>query len=642
MDKQQQQMTMGHFQRSLGVIPKLKLSLASLLFGLTCAGWVQAGPLQDLLNSQQQQELLPADDAFGYLAQINAAGELEINWQVAPGYYLYRDKLKVSAVDPSTTRIGELQLPVGKEKFDEIFGNVQVFHESVIGTASISTAEGPFSIQVNYQGCADIGVCYPPAQKTALLTMPNLISSAQAGDEASGSSSNTGASTPGFADSEQGRLATLLNEANLFVALAVFFGLGVLLSLNPCSYPMYPILTRIIVGQGESITRWRGLTLAFAFVLPMAVTYAVAGAFAALAGGNLFAAFQNPWVLGSLVLLLLALALSMFGLYELQLPASWQSKINNISGKQQSGTFAGAAIMGSLSALLVGACVLPPLVGVLLFIAQTGNAALGATALFVFGLGMGVPLLMLGASAGWLLPKAGGWMDTIKAVFGVLLLAASIMILQRILPDDIILLLWAALLIGTAVYLGALEAQPMGWPRLCKTLGILSLSWGMLLLIGGATGATNPLRPLEKLSIANNTASQALGNTEQANSAHSLFVPVDSLAQARQQLAMAKQAQQPAMLDFYADWCIPCKIMEREVFANPQVQAKLKGWQLLQADVTANDETDNEIKQGFDVFNPPSVLFYDRQGQELQQFRITGKINAAQFLSLLEQVDAAL
>lgn len=560
--------------------------------------------------------LLTAEQAFVLSADIEqqADGQASIlaNWTIADEYYLYQHQFKFSAITEGVV-LGEPQIPPGKAKTDAVFGDVEVYYQNVeIRIPIIEAPAGPFEVELRNQGCAEIGLCYPPQKNILSFTLPeasNLPDAASTAAENSGSAP-TKASPSGDGSSE---LAELLNRSPLWAVL-VFAGLGVLLSFNPCSYPMYPILSRIIVGQGANITRRKGIALSVAYVLPMAAMYAIAGALIALAGQNLFAAFQSPIWLGAVIAILLLLSLSMFGFYELQLPASLQTKLNNISENQQSGSYAGAAVMGAISALVVGACVLPPLTAALLFISQSGNVALGATAMFAFGLGMGVPLIAIGFSAGWLLPKAGAWMENIKRVFGLLLIAAAIYIASRLIPETLTLALWGVLLIGSGLWLGALKTNQQGKALLAQLTGIVALVWGALALAGAAQGNTDLLKPLAR---SDSTVAHPEAEWLYANN--------------KAELEALLQQHPKAMVDIYADWCIPCKVMEKTVFPNPDVQAALADRTLIQVDVTDDNTAHKQLKAAFNIINPPTVMFFDN-ANEVKGTRITGEVNAEQFL----------
>lgn len=412
----------------------------------------------------------------------------------------------------------------------------------------------------------------------------------------------------------------------MLLILTSFFGFGIALSLTPCVFPMVPILSGIIVNHGEKVSRARAAMLSAAYVLGMAVTYAAAGVVAGLSGTLVSSALQNPWVLGSFAAMFVALSLSMFGFYELQLPSALQSKLTDTSNKLHGGHLSGVFGMGALSAIIMGPCVAAPLAGALLYISQTHDAVLGGTALFVMALGMGVPLLIIGTSAGTLLPKAGAWMESVKRFFGVMMLALAIWIVSPVIPLAIEMGLWAALLIFSAIYLHALDPLPhtaRGWDKLGKGLGILALLLGVAYLIGALSGARDILRPLGNLGRA----------TAEAN--HSLvFERVKSNAELDARIAQA--AGKTVMLDYYADWCVSCKEMERFTFSDAGVQAKLKDTILLQADVTANNADDKALLQRFQLFGPPATLFFDRQGKEMADSRVVGYQDARQFKDSLK------
>lgn len=575
------------------------LILFSLLIALLCS------PASAQLIGGNASELLTADEAFIVNAELNEAGNIHANWFIAADYYLYRHQFKFTPLTAGL-ELGEAIIPPGKPKTDGVFGDVEVYYHSVDIEIPVLKAPASFEVELRSQGCAEIGLCYPPQKKRM-----------QFGSNTDSSATSVPSQAASGNDSQQ--LAELLNRSPLW-AILVFAGLGVLLSFNPCSYPMYPILSRIIVGQGDDITRGKGFALSLAYVLPMAAMYALAGALIALAGQNLFAAFQSPLWLSAVVLLLLLLSLSMFGLYELQLPASVQTKLNRLSETQQSGSYVGAAVMGAISALVVGACVLPPLTAALLFISQSGNVSLGAAAMFAFGLGMGLPLLAIGFSAGWLLPKVGAWMEGIKRAFGFLLIAAAIYIASRMLAEHLTLGLWGLLLIGIGLSLGALKTNQQGRALLGQLLGIAALVWGALALVGAAQGNQDLFKPLQ--------------STQQAKTNHEVqWLAANTQAELEQLLAQHPKA----MVDIYADWCLPCKKMEKTVFANAEVQAALAGRTLIQVDVTADNAAHQQLKAAFNIINPPTVMFFNN-GQERSPMRITGEVNAEQFLQHLDQL----
>jgi thiol:disulfide interchange protein DsbD len=420
-------------------------------------------------------------------------------------------------------------------------------------------------------------------------------------------------------------IAATLQGGSLLVIVGVFFLLGLGLAFTPCIFPMIPILSGIIAGQGENITTRKAFILSLVYVLAMALTYTFAGVLAGLFGANLQATFQNPWILSTFAGVFVLLALSMFGFYDLQLPTSLQSKLTEMSNKQQGGSLLGVAIMGLLSALIVGPCVAPPLAGALIYIGQTGDALLGGLALFSLSLGMGAPLLVIGASAGKLLPRAGSWMNAVKAVFGVALLGVAILLLERIIPTDIAMLLWGILLIVSAVYMGALrhlEIEASGWQKLWKGLGVVFLVYGALMLVGAAAGGKDTLQPLRGLAIGG-----AAHSTQEL-----VFKRIKTTTDLERELAAASARGQTVMLDFYADWCVSCKEMEKYTFSDPQVIEALQETLLLQADVTANDAEDQALLQGhFGLPGPPAIMFYGTDGQERKNYRVIGFKPADEF-----------
>jgi thiol:disulfide interchange protein DsbD len=426
--------------------------------------------------------------------------------------------------------------------------------------------------------------------------------------------------------SEQDRLASFLLEKPLWLSAGMFFLLGIGLAFTPCVFPMIPILSGIIIGQGTAITTRRAFTLSLVYVLAMALTYTIAGVVVALLGANLQIWFQDPWVLGTFAAVFVLLSLSMFGFYELQVPTSIQSRLSEISNRQGGGTLIGVGIMGFLSALIVGPCITAPLVAALLVIGQAGDPVLGATALFALSMGMGAPLLAIGTSAGKLLPRAGAWMDAVKAVFGVLLLAVAIWLVERVLPTAVTMALWAILLIVSAIYLGALDAirdGATGWHRLWKGVGVVLLLYGALLLVGAAAGGRDVLQPLKGTTLAGATAT----GVEQT----SAFRYVKGPQGLDQALREAASQSKPVMLDFYADWCVSCKEMEKYTFSDPRVQAAWSEAILLKTDVTANDAQDQALLKRFGLFGPPAILFFTPEGDELRDYRVVGFVPPERF-----------
>jgi thiol:disulfide interchange protein DsbD len=420
------------------------------------------------------------------------------------------------------------------------------------------------------------------------------------------------------------------SDQALLTALSLF-GIGLLLAFSPCVFPMIPILSSIIIGQGQAVTTRRAFTLSLVYVLAMALTYTAAGVIAGLFGENLQIAFQSPWIIISFSLIFVALALSMFGFYELQLPERLQSRLNEISNRQQNGKYLGVAVMGCLSALIVGPCVAAPLAGVLIYIGLSGDAWMGGFSLFMMSLGMGLPLLIIGTSAGKLLPRVGPWMTTVKAIFGVLLLGMTIWMLERILPGPVALLLWAALLVGSAVNMGALsrlEPEADGWQKLWKAAGLVMLIYGGTLIIGATSGNDDVFQPLKSLR------STSLAN----NANHASFEPVKGLTGLTSALNAATLRNQPVMLDFYADWCVECKKLEKATFADPAVVQALAGFRLLQTDVTANDAEDQALLKKYGLFGPPAILFFDNLGREISSRRLIGFLDADDFQNHIKSI----
>ncbi|MEW5792398.1 MAG: protein-disulfide reductase DsbD [Pseudomonadota bacterium] len=578
-----------------------------------------------------QDEFLDPDAAFGFSARLIDQGHVEVSWRSAPGYYLYRDKIKLS-VSPDTVKLADFQLPQGTWHEDETFGRQQVYKGTTIKLTVPLQYSGakPDKITVTskYQGCAEAGVCYPPTTKDVSLTLSGAATGGGATSQAA-----PAAGAPAAPASEQDRFAQIL-QGSLWVTVGLFFLAGLALALTPCVFPMIPILSAIIVGQGQSVSTGRAFGLSLAYVLGMALTYTVVGMIAGVTGAYLQAFFQNPWVLATFSLVFVLLALSMFGFYNLQMPAGIQAKLSS-AGK--GGNLAGTFIMGVLSALIVGPCVAAPLAGALLYISQTGDVALGGVSLFALSLGMGAPLLAIGASAGQLLPRAGAWMDAVKHFFGVLLLAVAIWMLSRILPAWATMALWAALLIISAVYLRVLDSLPesaSGWARLGKGIGVLLLGYGLLLGLGAATGAQDPLRPLSGLSFG------TAGGTPQAAEASALNFRDVKTAQDLQQALAAAQGK-PVLLDFYADWCVECVRLERTTFQDPQVQQALGSFVLLRADVTDNTAEQRALLRQFQLIGPPAILFFDPNGQEVRASRLVGYKDASEFLTHLRGVTAS-
>ncbi|CAA9890329.1 Thiol:disulfide interchange protein DsbD [Candidatus Methylobacter favarea] len=595
------------------------------------ASTVKAEPVNPLVKGISalklnlfEDELLPPDQAFQFLPSLKDANTLHVNWQIAEGYYLYREKIRIELVNAAGVRLGTYSIPRGVPKHDEAFGQVETFHNELsfdLPVIRSTTSAQTITLQAKYQGCADRGVCYPPMSKKFDLVLPVVQQELTA----------LAAPQPAPALSEQDQIVQSLQQGSALMTLLSFFGFGLLLAFTPCIFPMIPILSGIIVGHGNRIGTARAFFLSLSYVIASAATYTVFGILAALFGNNLQSTFQQPWIIALFSAIFVLLSFSMFGFYHLELPKSLQAKLHNSSERHRDGSLWGAAIMGSLSSLIVGPCVAAPLAGALIYIGQSGDAVLGGSALFMMGLGMGVPLLLLGASAGKLLPKAGDWLNATKAVFGVIMLAVAVWMLSRILPPDIIMMLWAMLLIFPAIYLSAIDPlreNSSGWRKLWKGVGVMMLGYGLLLLIGFSMGNSNPLKPLQGLTLTNTQAAAEQGIS---------FEKITSLAELEARIQQATANHQRVMLDFYADWCISCKEMENYTFTNPEVKQALQDFVLLQADVTENSENDKALLAKFGLIGPPGVLFFGADNQEHRSLRVIGYQDAGAFIKTVQQ-----
>lgn len=572
-----------------------------------------------------QDELLPADQAFRFFASLKNPNTVHVNWEIADGYYLYREKFRFELANASGVTLGKIDIPRGTPEHDEAFGNVEIFHRDVGFDLPLLRSETePVTIVLiaYFQGCADRGVCYPPMKKTVRLELPP------------GTASTLPTNPPSVRPqlSEQDQIAFSLQQDSLTLTILSFFGFGLLLAFTPCVFPMIPILSGIIVGQGESITTYRAFMLSLCYVLASAITYTLFGIIAGLFGSslNLQVLFQAPAVIITFSAIFVLLAFSMFGFYTLQMPAAMQTRLTGAGNRRKGGTALAAATMGALSALIVGPCVAAPLAGALIYIGQTGDAVFGGLALFAMGLGMGFPLLIIGTSAGKLLPKAGNWMTATKTVFGVLLLGVAIWLLERIIPASISMLLWAALLIIPAVYLRAIDHLPesaTGWTQLWKGCGIIMMTAGILLIIGVASGSHDPFRPLNKLA----------GGDTQTEQQHIVFTRIHSSKDLDSHLKKATDTGQWVMLDYYADWCISCKEMDYNTFSDPRVQQALNQVVLVQADVTNDTPENKELLDRFELIGPPAILFFEPGSREHRAFRVVGYKDADSFLEHLKK-----
>jgi thioredoxin:protein disulfide reductase len=604
--------------------PKSLLGLlAGLLLwaGITAPQAAYAGnsPGPPLGIESNANQFLPPDKAFRLAVVADGPSRVRLSWGIAEGYYLYQSRLKFASSSPGVA-LGKPELPEGDVKNDEYFGKQVVYHRDLIARLPFTRASGgsgPLNLAVTYQGCATAGLCYPPITKQFTIEFPAT------GAAAIGAAKGGSGGTPFVSD--QDRLARMIRTGSIAAILATFFGLGLLLAFTPCVLPMVPILSGLIAGQGPKITTGRAFSLSLTYVLGMALTYTIAGAAFAAAGHQVQAVFQQTWIILVFAALFVALALSMFGVYTLQMPSAIQSRLSDTSNHLRAGTFGGVALMGALSALIVTACVAPALVGALLVISQGGDVIRGALALFAMSLGMGTPLLIIGTSAGKLLPKAGAWMDTVKQLFGALMLGVAAWMLSRLVSDRVALFLYAVPFIAAFIILWRLPGRGGSlWAgRLAAfAAGLCAVS----LAVGAMRGATDPLHPL-----ARPTASLAAEPT---------FARVSSLAELDKAVRAAAASNRAVMLDFYADWCTSCKEMEHYTFTNPKVRQALSNLTLLRADVTANNSDDQALLQRFGIFGPPTIAFYGGDGHERSAYRVVGYMPADAFATVLARATA--
>jgi thioredoxin:protein disulfide reductase len=575
----------------------MRLLLTFLL--VMFAGFAQAAPGNPF---DTKPEFLPVGKAFTFTSERLESGETQLYWQIADGYYLYQQRMKFDGLAEKPV------LPQGEAHSDEFFGEQQVYRQGLEVKLPAGTTG---QVKLGWQGCADAGLCYPPQSITVDLGgNPAVAATAQAQDQS---------------------LASGLQQRSLGWSLLVFFGLGLLLAFAPCSLPMLPILAGLVVGSGASPRR--GFALAGSYVVCMALVYAALGVLAALLGANLAALLQTPWILGSFAALFVILALPMFGFFELQLPVALRDRLDNVSRNQSGGSLVGAGVLGALSGLLVGPCMTAPLAGALLYIAQSGNALHGGLILFAMGIGIGVPLLLLVTVGNRFLPKPGTWMNVLKGVFGFLFLGTAVLMIRPVVDESLWLALWGALAMAMA-YCGWRLAQDFGRVAMLFGAGSVVLGlWGALMLVGAAGGSDEPWQPLK---VYNGSSSAA------APTAHDAFLTLNDPAALQSQLDSAKAQGQWVLVDYYADWCVSCKIMEKQVFGSPEVLAALKDVRLLRLDVTADNAASRELLGRYQVPGPPSFVWIGPDGQERRAHRITGEVDAMTFLQRWTQARDAL
>ncbi|TVQ34575.1 MAG: protein-disulfide reductase DsbD [Wenzhouxiangella sp.] len=563
--------------------------------------------------------VLPAEQAFSFEAIAGGPGSILVRFTARPDYYLYKHAFEFR-IDDDEISVVRADLPPAQPIHDEFFGDTEVYFGEVEIPVHLSRPAGPrrsITLSADFQGCWENGICYPPMTRSLSVDLP-----ASATDIRPDPAELVEPARPA---AEQDRLAQALAGTPL-LALSLFLLAGILLAFTPCVFPMVPILSGLIAGEGDRMTTGRAFRLSLVYVLAMALVYTAFGVIAGIFGQNLQALFQHPAILTSFAALFVLLSLAMFGFYELQLPPSWQTRLNEWSNRAEGGTLLGAAIMGALSALVVGPCVAPALMGALIYIGQTGDAVMGGAALFAMAIGMGIPLVVWGTSAGRLLPRAGAWMNAVKAVFGVGLLALAIWMLERVIPAAVTMLLWGGLAIACAVYLGALTRLPPdapGWRKLWQGLGVMLLVFGAIQFVGALSGGNDWLRPL------NHLRGGAVGSVE----SQPTFRRIDTLDELQAEIASARQ---PVFLDFYADWCVDCVRMERRTFPDPGVAARMREFSLIKIDVTDYTSDHQAILSHFGLIGPPAYLFF-RDGEELRHLRSFGFMAPARFLNLLEE-----
>lgn len=562
---------------------------------------------------------LPAAEVFRVEVKKVDPNTFVIDWQIKPNYFLYSDRIKVIPQPDSNINLGTVRFPATLTKIDKQGHTYTVYRNQLsIPIGILGNKPGESLLDLHYQGCSDDGFCYPPEIKQIKLSINESLALSEVTLEKIAVQPTP---PPPEAATE---ISQIFSSHNWAMILLIFFGFGLLLSFTPCILPMVPVLSGIIVGHGKTVTTRKAFFLSLSYVLSMSVTYAIFGAVVALLGSNLQISMQSPWAISLFSLIFILLALSMFGFYEFKLPNSWQSKIAGSSRTQRGGHYIGAAIMGCLSTLILSPCVTAPLIGVLSYIAQTNNVLLGSLTLFFLSLGMGTPLLLIGTSAGKWLPESGNWMNAVKAFFGILLIAVAIYLMARILPPGITMALWACLLIFSGIYTGALSQAITNQEKFCQGIGIILLGYGLLILIGASMGSTNPIQPLANLEAATVDHSD-LGTS-----------PIQTLDSIKSTLEQAND--KPIMLDFYADWCASCIVMDNTTFKDAKVREALSHFTVIKIDVTANNANNKAIMNYFKVVAPPTFIFFNSQGKELTDLKLIGENSAEQFLKILKKV----
>ncbi len=561
----------------------------------------------------------PADTVFQLHVKAHDPNTLLLTWDIKPGFFLYRDRIRIVASNNDLIDLADIKLPVAQTKTNRLNQTILIYREHLkLPLSLVALHPGETIININYQGCADDGFCYPPESRAIKLSINPKLALTHA---------ELIFPAP-ILPPKTATLSSAFTHHDWPITLLIFLGLGLLLSFTPCVLPMIPVLSGILVGHGKNLSTRKAFLLSLTYVLSMSLTYAAIGAAVTLMGENFQVLLQTPWAISLFSLLFVALAFSMFGAYDLKLPVSWQSKLANVSYHQATGHYLGAAAMGCLSTLILSPCVTAPLIGALAYIAQTGNILLGTASLFFLGLGMGLPLLLVGASLGRWLPHAGNWMNTVKSIFGIMLLGIAIYLMSRLLPPFIIMLLWSSLLVFSGITLGALRTATSNLTRLSRGLGIMLLAYGLLILFGASYGNTNPLKPL--------TASHS------HTASHTHARVLTTLEETEQALEQAAKQHQPVILDFYADWCTACKSLEANTLRDPKVQEAMQNILILKIDLTANNHESRALLHEFEVIAPPTFVFFDASGQKHPELRLVGDISVSALQENLEALKADL
>lgn len=586
---------------------------------------------------------LTPDKAFSVTAVLDEShNKIVATLSPAKDIYIYKEKSGAKLTKSQGIVIENITMDGSVEHHGEQVFLTKFDMDVDLAKEADVTGMQSVTVEIAYQGCSEHGLCYEPLTRAFTFDVDSdqlpLIGSADETDtqaDAGTSEAVDTAKTVQKVTSETDKIEETIKKGSIGLILLTFFGFGLLLSLTPCIFPMIPILSSVIVSQGSGMTAKRAFFLSLVYVLAMSVAYTIAGVLAGLFGSNLQAAFQTPWIIISFSLIFIALSLSMFGMYELQLPNALQSKLTK-SSEGHAGVV-GVAIMGFLSALIVGPCVAAPLAGALIYIGHTGDALIGGMALFALSIGMGVPLLIVGTSAGKFMPRPGEWMDNVKGFFGVLLLGVAIWMMSRVIPEPVTLLLWSSLVIFTAIHLGALEPLETSCRRCgrasVKALAVLLFLYGLMLFVGGFTGATNPLNPLERMS----QPQEMLESVRPKKASSKLpFQTIHSIIDLEEILAESEGKK--VMLDFYADWCVACQELDHETFSDPDVIYELEDFVLIRADVTANSEDEKELSKEFGIYGPPGMIFFDEQGEQMEGRDLIGFHGPEAFLEHLEEL----